>query len=420
MNSILQTIISYFFICCCSLPIWSQEGFHLKENKRKSRIPFELVNNLPIVKVNINGTDFSFILDTGVKSTLLFSTESVSDFSMNETVPVQIQGLGSNGSIAALKSKNNKIQVGNAVDNNHELYLILDSSLNFSPRMGVPINGILGNDFFQNFIVKINYSSKKVIIYDPKTYALKECKKCEDLPLDFKGGKPYINLIASDGKTNNDVTLLIDSGSSDVLWLFDEGNYIREQPKNYFQDFLGLGLGGNIFGKRAQITELILGNFHLINVNTSFPEQSATTTARLFEDRSGSLGGGFLSRFDIIFDYGNQIVRFKKNRRFKDPFYYNMSGLTIEHSGMDWLIDDLRFTLVPRFVVVDVREGSPAQLAGVQKDDEVLAINGKPNYRYKLYELIDLFSKEEGYKITLIINRGGVTRKFKFYLQRVL
>lgn len=415
----MRNLSLYFLLLFICIPLYAQEGFQLIGNKKRSRIPFLLVNNLPVIKVNINGTDFSFILDTGVKSSLLFSTESVAEFQLENTSPIQIHGLGSNKPINALKSQDNIIKVGKAIDTNHELYLVYENALNFSPRMGVPINGILGSEFFENFVVKINYSSKVITIYDPKKYTFSNCKKCEDLPLSFVDGKPYINLITSSGSTKKEVTLLVDSGSSDVLWLFDEDDFLTEQPKNYFQDFLGLGFGGDIYGKRSRIPELTLKDFQLNNVNTSFPEQSSIANARLNKDRDGSVGGGFLSRFNVIFDYGNKIVRFKKNRRYKEPFNYNMAGVTLEHSGVDWLIDENQFTLVPRYVVVNVRDGSPAQIAGLEKEDEVLAINGKPNYRYKLYELINLFSSEKGKKITMKIRRGGMNKKIKFYLKSV-
>lgn len=415
----MRIIYAYITLLCFSLSLCAQEGFQLENNKKRSRIPFELVNNLPVIKVDINGADFSFILDTGVSSTLLFSTELVNEFNLGSTVPVLIHGLGSDGPIKALKSQSNTLKVGKVIDANHKLYLIFDSTLNFSPRMGIPINGILGSDFFENFVVEINYSTKVITVFEPKKYSLSKCKKCQDFPITFVGGKPYINLITSSENSKKEVTLLIDSGSSDVLWLFEEDDFIIEHPKNYFQDFLGLGLSGNIHGKRSRIPELILGDFHLKNVNTSFPEEAAITRARHYEDRDGSVGGGFLSRFKVVFDYGNNRVRFKKNRRFNDPFNYNMSGLTLEHSGMDWILDEFKFALVPRYVVVDVRQGSPADLAGVQKDDEVLTINGRPNFRYKLYELINLFSSEEGKKITMEIRREDMSKKVKFYLKSV-
>ncbi|SRX74964.1 hypothetical protein AEQU3_01951 [Aequorivita antarctica] len=438
---------SWFFlvIVCFCASISAQTGFFLQNNKKKSRIPFRLVNNLPIVEVEINGSTLSFILDTGVRSSILFSLEASDSVQFRNTSPLFLQGLGAGGTIEALKSLNNKVKVGDAMDWNHSIYIIFDSSLNFSPRMGIPIHGILGNEFFQNFIVKINYSSQFITIYDPKKYSLKSCKKCEDLPLNFVGSKPYISLKVASQEKEEEVKLLVDSGSSDVIWLFDDYDFIKETPKNYFKDFLGLGLSGNIFGKRARIPDLILGNYHLKEVNTSFPEEIAIMKARYYEDRDGSLGGGFLSRFTVTFDYGNKLVRFKKNSKFNDPFNYNMSGITLEHDGMELVKEkqqspvfsdranqfdnftrnsvsittEIHFSLVPKYVVAEVREGSPAALAGIEKGDEVISINGKPSYQYELYQLIEMFSTDEGKRIYIEFKRGLYTNRVKFYLKSV-
>ncbi len=430
---------------CFIASLKAQTGFFLQSNKKRERIPFKLVNNLPIVQLKINGTPLSFIVDTGVNSTILFSLEEVDSLRFHNTKPVKLQGLGADGAVEALKSLNNKLQLGNVKDNSHNLYIIFDSSLNFSPRMGIPVHGILGNDFFKNFIVKINYISKVITVFDPEKFPLKPCKKCVDLPLNFVGNKPYISLGITSGGVEEKLTLLVDSGSSDVMWIFDHRDLINESPKNYFNDFLGLGLSGNIFGKRARIPLLSVGSFQLKNVNSSFPEEDAISKARIYQDRDGSVGGGFLSRFTVTIDYGNKVIRFKKNSKFKDPFYYNMSGLTLEHAGVElvkqqqkanvnnnrWnqnesltsasisVTTEVHFALVPKYIVADVREGSPAALAGIMKGDEVLSINGKTSYNYKLYELIDMFSKDEGKRFTLDIKRGSSVAKYKFTLKSV-
>lgn len=433
----------FLILLCFSASIAGQSGFFIQNSKTSDRIPFRLVNNLPILEVEINGTPLSFILDTGVKSTILFSLEDADSLQLRNTSPVSLQGLGADGNLEALRSLNNQVKVGNTMDKSHSLYIIFDSTLNFSPRMGIPIHGILGNDFFQNFIVKINYASEVIRIYNPEKYTLKPCRKCEDKMLNFVGGKPYVTLETDSENKQEEVVLLIDSGSSDVLWLFDEKNYIQEAPRNYFSDFLGLGLSGNINGKRTKIPKLLVGNYVLADVSTSFPEADAIRTARYYEDRDGSLGGGFLKRFTVTFDYANKLVRFKKNNKFNDPFHYNMSGLTLEHEGVELvkqekqaivkagkdtqneslkrngisITTEVHFALVPKYVVVDVREGSPAALAGIMIDDEVISINGKLSFQYKLYELIEVFSSEEGKRISMELKRNGNLYKVKFYLK---
>lgn len=439
----VHRLLIFMLLVLASTTLSAQTGFSLQNNKRKSKIPFHLVNNLPVVPVEINGTKLSFILDTGVKSTILFSLEEADSLQLFQTSKVELQGLGPGGSVAAIKSTGNTVKVGNVLDNNHGLFIIFESTLNFSPRMGIPIHGILGNEFFKNFIVKIDYASQKITVYDPHRYSWKACRKCVDLSLEFVSDKPYINLQLVSDDSEKEATLLVDSGSSDVLWLFEEDEFIQESPKNYFNDFLGLGLSGDIFGKRARIPGLKTGKFLLKEVSTSFPEEDAITKARYFQDRDGSVGGGFLSRFTVTFDYRNNMVRFKKNRRFKEPFHYNMSGLTIEHEGMELVrqekqalvhsdrvnmdqaisrnsisvVTEFEFSLVPRYIVVDVREFSPAAHAGIQEGDEILSINGRPIYQFKLFELIDMFSRDEGKRISMDIKRGPYVNKVKFYLK---
>src|SRR5690606_30735770 len=145
------------------------------------------------------------------------------------------------------------------------------------------------------------------------------------------------------------------------------------------------------------------------------------------------------------FDYKNKKIRLKKNHNFNNPFNYNMSGLTLEHEGVELVKEERRanvnsnrgnqnenlsrnsisittefhFSLVPKFVVADVREGSPAALAGVEKGDEVISINGKPCYEYKLYELIEMFSTDEGKRISMELKRGPYFNKVKFFLKSV-
>ncbi|MCF6172544.1 MAG: hypothetical protein L3J44_01980, partial [Campylobacteraceae bacterium] len=84
----------------------------------------------------------------------------------------------------------------------------------------------------------------------------------------------------------------------------------------------------------TKIDEISLGEFKLKKVNAAFPDSTSIAFARKFKERNGSIGGGILKRFNIIFDYPNRRITLKKNHHFSNPFYYNMSGIVLEHSGV--------------------------------------------------------------------------------------
>ncbi len=437
-----------FIVCSFSADLsYSQNGFKLPDFRKKDRFSFQFINNLTLVDVELNGKELTFLLDTGVNYTLLFSLTENDSLQINNVTPVDIKGLGGGGNIQALKSRNNKLKLGKAVDKNHTVYVIFDKNINFSPRMGIPVHGVIGYDFFKQFVVKTDYDSRLITIYDPKHYKAPNCRSCEVFDIEFRKRKPYItNTVEFQGESH-DVILLVDSGASDALWLFEESIGIREDPPNYFKDFLGLGLSGSVYGKRSKLDKVSLGKFGLSNVNVSYPDSSAVKDVKLLLNRNGSLGADILKRFTVTMDYRNKKMTLRKNRFFSDPFHYNMAGIIVEHSGMvpvtnvkggtgrtfnfgsnndatgSVRIDVapvVTFFLAPKLIVAELRENSPAALAGVIKGDEVVAINGKPSYEYELPEISELFSSRSGRKILLEVERNGTIVKLRFELKEVL
>lgn len=440
---------SIVFLLLCSFCLNAQQGFHLLKGKKKDKVNFELVNNLIVIPVEVNGTKLSFLLDTGVNTTIIFSLSENDSLEVKDTTPVKLRGLGEGDAINGLKSIGNEVKIGNAIDFNHTLYFIFDESLNFSPRMGIPIHGIIGYNFYKKFVVQTNYVSKTLKFYDPNFYALKKCRKCETFDLIFNQNKAYINVEARVEEKDTELLLLVDTGSSDALWLFDDYNVLKENPKNYFDDFLGLGLSGNIYGKRSRIDKVKLGSFNFKEITVAFPDSISLQNARKFEERNGSLGGNFFKRFTTIIDFTTKKLTLKKNSNFSDPFYYNMSGLTLEHNGLDYklekreetvsngyssttrdsnssaintfsTIQKFQFKLVPKYIVAEVRKGSPAFFSGIEKGDEVIMINGKQAHQWKLFEINQLFSSKAGKKITMeILDKNGTKKRLRFILEKV-
>ena len=162
-------------------------------NSRTESVRFQLINNLIVIPLNINGKQLSFILDTGVNKTILFNLTKNDSIGLNDVRKLTLQGLGSGKPVQALLSKNNRFRIRNLSSSNQDLYVILKDKFNVSGRMGTTVHGIIGYNLLKNVITKINYRTKKITFYNPKTFSYSKCRKCEDFPLEFYRNKPYLN-----------------------------------------------------------------------------------------------------------------------------------------------------------------------------------------------------------------------------------
>lgn len=420
------------------------QRYELPKYKKYQKVKFQLVNNLIIIPLEVNGSKLSFILDSGVSSPILFNIAEQDSIQINKVSEITINGLGSGEPIKALSSKENRFRLGDIQNNDQRLFVVLDKDKNFSPKLGIPIHGIIGYDLFRDFVVEINYAKKVLRFFRPKEYVHKKPKKADVLPLHVIGKKAYVDGLVYLQKGHKvPVKLLVDSGSSDAIWLF-ESDSIQVPDKNY-NDFLGSGLNGSVFGKRSMVNALQIGSYVLKDAKTSFPDMIHYENIANLGGRNGSVGGQVLKRFNMIFDYRGGTITLKKNGNFNKPFQYNMSGIEIQHDGVRYISERItnrknqeaeeqadtfgnvqllfesrtRLSLVNEIVVSGIRAGSPAKDAGLQEGDVILAVNGKKVYSYKLQEIMQMLNEREGKRVRLLIERANSDMMITFELKNM-
>lgn len=421
----------------------SQDTFKIIEGQDSYAMPFKLINNLIIIPVKVNGSNLNFLVDTGVENTIMFNLSVEDSLKLRNTQKIRLRGLGEGEYREAVKSTDNQFLMGKIVNGYHMVYLIPGKEFDLSSSLGVNINGIIGGDLFRDFIVEVNYSSNRLKFYKPSNYRYKNCKKCQTFNLDFYKNKPYINIkVQFNDTTKMDVKLLIDSGASDALWLFDSSSDKIKIPDVNFEDYLGKGLSGDIYGKRSKIAKIIIGEYIFKNANVSYPDSSSVKTVYKHKERHGTLGSDLLKRFRIIIDYPNKKITFKKKSKYYNlPFSYNMSGIELAYSGT-MLVREKQSTLYQgnkqsnstaveivynyvyafkqSYKISVIRKDSPAHRAGLKLGDIILQINGKPAYNFKLQEILHMFSDKENKQIKLLIDRNGEVLTYSFKLEKIL
>ena len=443
MKSFRILLLTFLF----SFSVFAQNGFQFENGKSKITLSFELVNNLIIIPLKVNGVRLNFLLDTGVSQTLIFSLDDANAVSFTQSQSVKMKGFGNKDDFIAFKCKDNVVALKNYCDKNHTIYLVLDQEINISSQVGITVNGIIGYHFFKNNLVKINYGSKKITICKRSVKQLGKIEKeYVKIPITLESNKPYINCDTSFEFQTAAVPskLLIDTGNSDALWLFKETDKRIEIPTKNIDDYLGRGLNGDVFGKRGRVKSLQISSFKINLPITSFPDSLNTNNIVFSENRVGSLGSEIVKRFNLVFDYSSSFLYLKKNNLFDDPFEYNKSGLEVQHQGLQWAMQSFetdpalntvnlnnsgeriqnklryKFELKPVFVITHIRKDSPASRVGLLKDDLLLSINGNLAGNYKLQEIIELLKGDENKKINMQVDRNGKVLKFQFQLKSIL
>jgi hypothetical protein len=441
----LLSIVSLLF--CLNSFAFYQGKFTIQNKKKSDKIHFQLINNLIIIPVEVNGIELSFILDTGVSKTIIFNYLNVSDsLIIKDLEPIYLRGLGEGESVEALKSRNNIFKVGDAINMSQDLFAVFNENINFTPRLGIPIHGIVGYDLFKDLVIEINYSNKYIKLTQPEKFNYKKCNNCETLNLEFYNNKPYLNASVKIENKEIPIKLLIDSGGSDALWLFEDEALGIKHSNKYFNDFLGHGLSGSVYGKRSKIDEISLQGFVLKNANVAFPDSSSISFAKQFKDRNGSLAVNILKRFNMIVNYQKATLTIKKNSLFKQDFSYNKSGIELVHDGVRFIKEkdysnsnnknilasedvqnrnkiildfNYKLTLKPAYAIAELRENSPAFNAGLKVGDVVLSINGKSTHQFTLQDLMLKFYDKEGTRIKLSIERDGKVFSVYFNLENL-
>lgn len=285
--------------------------------QRALAIPFELRDGIIYLRVSVNGSPLlSFNLDTGASYTVL-------NLSLAKSLGVGLQSLGKiEGGSGAATPEYYRVTDGVSFrlpgvvfTSQGVVAMALDkvqgcidnaaadgSASNAAQSARKGLDGILGKDFFSSLVVEVNYTARRINLYDPHSYQYRG--KGQSLPLEI-GGFIYVQAqIRAKGRKPITARLMVDTGASAPLSLtkqFIEANRLLP-PVEKLREVKDCGIGGFANEKSwvGSLDALQLGGVRLSNPVTVFLQDAAAS------EYDGTLGNIALSNFYVIFDYARR------------------------------------------------------------------------------------------------------------------
>ena len=359
-------------------------------------IPFELVTRHIMIKVRINNSGpLWFIFDTGDKVAIV-AMERAKSLGLSLQGEIKVGGAGA-GTLKGATVRDASVTVLGA-ENNPQPVMLAIPLAGLESRFGHDIDGIIGADFIKQFVVEIDYSARVLKLHDKEKFAYSGSG--ESLPLTFiHGGYPIIEAeVGVAGRTPIKGRFVLDFGSGASLALhtpFVKEHNLPPPSQKTIRALGGGGVGGKITGRSGRISELRIGKFQIENPLTLFSED--TSGALATSEIQGNIGAMILSKFKALLDYGRARIILEPNASFKDPIAPASNGVKLVADGSDY----------KTFRIDELLEDSPAIEAGLQKDDVITSVDGRPAAELTLSSLSEALEKPAPHKLT--IRRGGQT-----------
>ena len=346
-----------------ALPATAQE-VHLPDGVDHVTLPLQADDNHIILPISVNGSDpLPMVLDTGMPTPgiALFAAEHVEGLNLEYSpMRAQIGGAGGDGKrLEARVAQGAELGLGVATIAGARVIVMPPI-----PHFNLGHAGIIGLDLFENFTVTIDYDRSEVILSRPGTFS--PSAQAAMVPLETRNNLPYIKA-GLPGATGVDDTirLALDLGASHAVSLNVSSHAAITLPVGAIDTQIGRGLSGPIRGHVGRLPVFELGGYRLDRVVATYPVPRHENP-RGVDSLDGNLGMGVMSRFNFTLDYAAKKLYLEPNESFADPFEWDMMGMVLEPGEGDTL------------TVTEVLPSSPAEVAGLQPGDVVVAIDGEP------------------------------------------
>jgi hypothetical protein len=376
------------------------DDFSIAGGASRTTIPFRLINNHIYAAVRVDGKGpFMFIFDTGGVN--LVTPPVAQKLGLTVSGAMQANGAGK-GHMQAGLTKIDSVRIGAATIKSQPFIVLPLNAM--SDVEGVEETGMIGFETFRRFVTRIDYGRHLLELIRPS--AFNPADAGTPIPIRFNGNTIEVDA-RYDGISGNFTVDTGNRGSLDLDTPFVAKYALRAKAQSGVETATGWGIGGPTFGFVMRGAPLQIGSITIAHpiVTLSTDKSGAMADPTV----AGNIGAGILKRFIVTLDYAHA-------RMYLKPVTTKVSDLdTFDESGM-WINEAAN-----GFVVADVTGGGPAQQAGIQKGDVIVAVNGKPATSIRLYDLRKMFrDAPPGTVEDLSVERDGARQTIALTLADML
>jgi hypothetical protein len=363
----------------------------------KTVVPIEFDGDV-IVEAKLNGQGpFAFILDTGGHDIL--TPDAAGALGLNP-VGAGASGGSGEGTVSEQYARVDRLEIGGLTMRNQAFTIIPLQYGTVERGARPPVAGILGLELFERFAMRLDYRAR-TLAFEPLS-AYQHLGRGTAVPIFFSDDEPL--LVAKIAGISGDVGL--DTGNSGTLivqGIWAETHGLKQQMMSGFPS-LGFGMGGASSNWSSRVDfELAGQRFPRIIARYALDKRGAFSS----RTESGNVGNEILSRFTLDFDYGHGQIWFEPVPG-TEQRAFGRAGVTVIKERAE------------AFKVAAVAAQTPAAEAGLQVDDEIVAVDGTPSKQLSGWDFRRAVRLPPGTKLTLSIVRANQPRTVVLTLRELL
>ena len=370
-----------------AMPSSTVHDAHIDGDASSATVPFIPYGGLIMVEVSIDGAKpLPFILDTGGLN--LLTPDAARKLGVTGEGNQAVQGVGeATQSMQTAQVKS--YRVGDVIMDDQRFVIVDLPRLLTDRGEHEPIAGLIGYELLRRFATRIDYD-KHVLTFTPVA-SFHGVPSATSIPIVFNDRTPQVEARVNDvpGTFSLDTG---DAGNLTVFAPFAKAHAIAPRGKTFATQ--ARGAGGTIGMMDASVDRLSIGSFTLTHPTTSFaaPAKGGFASNLL----AGNIGYGVLSRFALTLDYEHRQLYLQPGEHFADALPRGRTGVGLDRKSHD------------AFYVATLVPDSPADEAGLQVGDLVVAIDHVPVTRMGLDDIRRLMQQPVGTRMQISVVRDGV------------